>query len=54
MARHRVGRKASRESDSRALEEQGDAVGQKLGGLGSEGDEETVTVAVDLATQEFH
>jgi len=36
------------------LEEQGDVVGEQLGGLGGEGDGEKLAIAVDLMTQEFH
>lgn len=52
--KHWLGWKVSRQSDSRALEDQGDVVGQQLGGLRGKGDEEKLAIAVDFVTQEFH
>lgn len=49
----RLGRKVSWQGDSRAMEEQGDVVGEQLGGFGGEDDGEKLAIAVDLATQEF-
>lgn len=49
----RLGWKVSGEGGARALEEQGDVVGQQFGGLWGEGNGEELAVAVDLATQEF-
>lgn len=53
MVEHRLGRKISRYGESRALEEEGDVVGEQLRGLRGEGDRERLPVAVDLMTQEF-
>lgn len=47
------GWKVSRHGESRALEEQGEVVGEQLGGLGGEGDGENLSIAVDLVTEEF-
>lgn len=53
MVRHWFRSQVSRKGDSGALEEQGGAVGEQLGGLRGEGDGEELAVAVDLVTQEF-
>lgn len=53
VVKHWLGWKVSRQGDSRAFEEQGDVVGEQLGGLRGEGDGEELAVAVDLVTQEF-
>lgn len=54
ITKHWLGWKVSRQSDSRALKDQGDVAGQQLGGLGGKGDEEKLAIAVDFVTQEFH
>lgn len=53
MVRHWLRRQVSRKGESGALEEQGGAVREQLGGLRGEGDREELAVAVDLVTQEF-